>query len=45
MKELALDYEKKENERIKSHLEMFDKVVLQTLCGSLDGKESRIKRF
>lgn len=41
----ALDYAKKENERIKTHLSMFDELVTQTLCGTQDGKMSRIKRY
>lgn len=36
--ELALDYEKKENVRIKDHLSTFDTLLTQTLCGSQDGK-------
>ena len=43
--EFALDYNKKENERIKDHLVTFDQLVTQQLCGSQDGKQSRIKRF
>ena len=41
----ALDYEKKENERIREHMQAFDDLVTQTLCGSQDGTVSRIKRF
>lgn len=43
--EFALEYDKKENERIKDHLQTFDELVTQTLCGSQDGLQSRIKRF
>ena len=41
----ALDYDKRENERIKAHLVAFDEMVTQTLCGSQDGSKSRIKRY
>ena len=41
----ALDYEKKENERIAEHLKAFDELFTQTLCGSQDGSETRIKRY
>jgi len=30
----AIDYTKKENERIKEHLSTFDELVAQTLCGT-----------
>lgn len=43
--EFALDYGKKENERIREHLVTFDQLVTHQLCGSQDGKQSRIKRF
>jgi len=39
------DYVVKENERIKEHIQAFDALVTQTLCGSQDGRLSRIKRF
>ena len=38
------DYNKKENERIKEHLETFDQMVCQRLLGCKGGL-SRIKRF
>ena len=41
----AEDYSKKENERIKSHLQAFDELVTHTLCGTQDGSLSRIKRY
>jgi hypothetical protein len=41
----AQDYTKRENERIKDHLKAFDEMVTQTLCGTQDGKKSRIKRY
>lgn len=43
--EFAKDYSLKDNERIRGHIETFDSLVTQTLCGSLDGSNSRLKRY
>ena len=43
--EFSMDYTKKEHERISDYIQTFDQLITFQLCGSQDGKYSRIKRF
>lgn len=45
LKVMAQDYDLKENERIREHLISFDELFTQTLCGTQDGRITRIKRY